>query len=299
MILPLFYSMLRFAPTLLYGAMGGLLCERVGIATICLEGVLLFGAWVSASVSFWTGSALIGLFSAVCLGSLLMCLHGFFCLNLKIDSILSGLAINILALGAPIVLNKWCFDSLNYTPQLSPQVAFGIADAGRVFGAPSFRGFPLSLFIVMAFILPFFVHFIFFRTRAGLSLLACGENREAFRASGGSVSRTSYRTLMVGGAITGVGGAYLSTVMTSQFTHGMTAGRGYMALIAIIFGAWKPIPTFFVCLFFALIEGFKISLQGILGEMGIPVSVVEMIPYVVTLLVLLLVRRREGYEGPT
>lgn len=263
-------STFRLATPLIFAAMGGFLCERSGIATICLEAVLLTTAWTSACVTYFSHSPYLGLLSAMIVGAVTMSIHSFLTVKAKADQIVSGVAVNLLALGATPILTKLIFGSPTNTAAI-----------------PSEERMNAQLLMYLSFLLPFVLHWVTYRTGLGLRLLASGDGPEALETSGVSPAKVRYLALAVGGAVVSFGGVYLSTAHASQFTRDMSAGRGFIALSALIFGKWRPIPAFFTCLFFAFTDALQIHFQSspIFGT-SFPVQALQILPYLITLFVL-------------
>jgi general nucleoside transport system permease protein len=261
---------LRVATPLVLAGMGGFLCERSGIATICLEGVLLTSAWAAATVTYFSHNPYLGALAGLIVGSLTMGLHGFLTITAKANHIISGVAVNLLAAGITPLLTKIIFGSPTNTQAI-----------------PMMERFPSLPLMIIAFALPLVIHQMTYSTGLGLRLLAAGDGPHALKTAGISPQKVRYVALTLAGAIVGLGGVYLSTCHASQFTREMSAGRGFIALAALIFGKWKPMPTFLTCLFFGLTDAIQTELQSnlTLGSL-IPVQALQALPYGVTLLVL-------------
>ncbi len=269
-MIELIMSSLRLSTPLLFAAMGGILCERSGIATICLEGVMITSAWTAAVVTSATGSPWMGLLAAMAAGAVTMWLHAFLSITAKADQIVSGVAVNLIASGVTPFLNKAIFGSPTNTPSIPMDNRFH----------------PLPL-AACAICLPFVLHYIIKNTRPGLRLSAAGDGPTALRAAGVSTVKVRYVALFWGGVVTSFGGTFLSIAHASQFTRDMTAGRGFIALTALIFGKWKPLPTLFACLFFGFTDALQIRLQSTtLAGIELPVQFIQALPYLVTLLIL-------------
>jgi len=277
----IFASTLRLSTPLLFAALGGLLCERSGVATICLEGVMLVAAFTAASVTALTHNPALGLTVGLIAGSITMALHAFLSITTKADQIVSAVAVNLLAAGITPILSKVLFDSPTNTKSLELADRF----------LPWELGSPLldhPTLVYFALFLPFLLHFVLYRTRLGLRLLAAGDGPEALRTAGVDHRRVRWGALLLGGAIASLGGTYLSIAHASQFTRDMTAGRGFIALTALIFGKWKPVPTLFACLFFGFTDALQIRLQSVAwGGHSIPVQAIQALPYAITLFVLI------------
>jgi simple sugar transport system permease protein len=258
-------STIRLATPLILAALGGLYSERGGVINIALEGMMLAGAFTAAVVTVFTHSPWAGLLAAVIAGLVVAALHAVVTINYRADQVVSGAAINILFLGVPALLSGALFESTGATPQL-----------------PRDQTLPNTL-VYLAFILAAVTAYVIYRTRFGLRLRAVGENPEAAMAAGVSVTRMRYAGVLISGALAALGGAYLSIGQSSLFTRNMTAGRGFIALAALIFGKWDPVGALLACLFFGFAEAVAIRMQG---TVDIPNQFIQMIPYVLTMVVL-------------
>lgn len=272
----LVFSTIRLATPLVWAAIGGLYAERSGVINIALEGLMLAGAFTAASVTWYSGSPWVGLAAAMAAGGLVAAVLAIACIRFEANEVVAGTGINILFLGLPAVLSGALFLSSGSTPQV-PQEQL-IPDWGQV-----------SLLSVLALVVVIATSYVLYRTRFGLRLRAVGENPEAADAAGVRVLRIRYAAVILSGALAGVGGAYLSIGQSSLFTRNMTAGRGFIALAALIFGKWRPVQTMLACLLFGFADALTIQMQGVAklpsGE-DIPVQFVQMIPYVLTMVVL-------------
>lgn len=287
-MIELIASSLRLATPLLFAAMGGVLCERAGIATICLEGVMLVGAWAAATTTFYTSDPLLGLCAGMVAGTLTMGIHAFLSVTAKADAIVSGVAVNMLAAGATPLLTKAFFHSPTNTPSLALEDRFHSLAIPGLSSLPGIGAlFDQPALIYLALLLPFGMHYFFYQTGRGLRVLASGDNPEALRTAGISPRSVRWKALLVGGALTSLGGVYLAVAHASQFTRDMTSGRGFIALTAVIFGKWRPLPTLGACLFFGFFDALQIRLQSEqIAGIDFPVQLVQSIPYLVALVVL-------------
>jgi general nucleoside transport system permease protein len=258
-------STIRLSTPLILAALGGLYSERGGVINIALEGMMLAGAFTAAAVTVFTHSPWAGLLAAVIAGLVVAALHAVVTIKYRADQVVSGAAINILFLGVPALLSGALFESTGATPQL-----------------PRDQTLPNTL-VYLAFILVAVTAYVIHRTRFGLRLRAVGENPEAAMAAGVSVTRMRYAGVLISGALAALGGAYLSIGQSSLFTRNMTAGRGFIALAALIFGKWDPVGALLACLFFGFAEAVAIRMQG---TVDIPNQFIQMIPYILTMVVL-------------
>lgn len=261
----LVFSTIRLSAPLILAAIGGLYSERAGIINIALEGLMLAGAFTAATVTYFTGSPWIGLLAAIGAGMAVAAIHAVVCIYFGADQVVSGTAINILFLGVPALMSGALFSSSGSTEQL-----------------PRSQLLPITP-IVIAFAMVPITLYVLSHTRFGLRLRAVGENPEAAETAGVSVARIRFAAVLISGALAAIGGAYLSIGQSSLFTRNMTAGRGFIALAALIFGKWRPVQTMLACLLFGFAEALAIQMQGVAA---LPVQFIQVIPYVVTMIVL-------------
>src|SRR5687767_518363 len=286
----LLFSTLRLATPLVLAAIGGLYSERAGVINIALEGLMLAGAFTAASVTFYAASPWIGVGAAMVAGVLVSMIIALACIKFKADQVVTGTGINIMFLGLPAVLSGAMFLSSGSTPQIPKenllpkvsQILPGFVPQWRIFTE-------VSVVTVLAVVLVIVTAYVLYRTPFGLRLRAVGENPEAADAAGVSVNKIRWIGVLLSGALAGLGGAYLSLDQSSLFTRNMTAGRGFIALAALIFGKWRPVQTMLACLLFGFADALTTQMQGVAklpsGE-DIPVQFIHMIPYVVTIIVL-------------
>ena len=288
---------LRFAAPLILCAMAGLVSERSGVIDIGLEGKLLAGAFAAAAVASITGSAPLGLLAAIGVSMAMGLLHGFACITHRGEQIISGVAINILASGVTIVAGIALFKRGGQTPPLGSDERFrpitlpgveALADVpviGPLY-AELISGHNVLVYLAVASV-PL-VWWVLFRTTFGLRLRAVGEKPEAVDSAGLSVTWLRYRGVLIAGALCGVAGAYLSIAHGGGFVREMSAGKGYIALAAMIFGKWRPAPVLLACLIFGFLEAAAARMQSVdLPVVGvIPVEMILVLPYVATVVLL-------------
>lgn len=289
-------STVRLAAPLILAALAGLYAERSGIVDIGLEGKMLAAAFAGAAAAAVTGSAGCGLVAAILAAALLALLHGVATITLGGDQIVSGMALNLIAAGAAPSLAAAWFAQGGATPPLPTGARFGpivlpltralngVPVVGQVWAAiVSGQSLPVYL----AWLTVPLTALVLWRTRFGLHLRAVGENPRAVAAAGLSVVRLRYLALVINGCLCGIAGAGLSMAEGSGFLRDMSAGRGYLALAALIFGKWRPGPVLLACLLFAFADAVQNDLQGraILGVI-LPVELIQMLPYLVTVVLL-------------
>ena len=276
-------STLRFATPLAFAAMGGIFSERSGVVNIGLEGMMLTGAFFAVWGSIWSGSWLVGLLMAMLFGGLLALVHGFFSIHLRADQIVSGFAVNLLALGLTGYLFSAIYPSGIPTGDVSrvPNLALGfLGDVPGVgdFLRDVFGG--LSLLVWLMFLVVILAYVVLFKTPIGLRIRSVGEHPRAADTVGISVYGVRYAAVVTSGVLAALGGAFLSIGFTGTFSENMTSGRGFIALAAVIFGKWRPGWSFVATLLFGFGFALAIPLQR---EAGISANLVSTFPYVLTL----------------
>jgi general nucleoside transport system permease protein len=265
-----------------FGALSGVLCERAGVVNIAIEGMLLSGAFTAAVAASIAGNPWVGVVAAIVVGGLLGLLLGVLAIRYFVDQIIAGTVINIFAAGLTAFLASKVLvqlPDLNNPPRFLPDKIPGLGDIPIV--GPIF--FTNSFFVYAMFVLILVIHMALFHTRWGLRVRAVGEHPIAAETVGINVIRTRYINVILGGMVAGFGGAYFTLGSTGSFDKGMTAGKGFIGLAAMIFGGWTPIGAFLASLVF----GFADALQNRLSilNVGIPSEILLMLPYIVTIAV--------------
>ena len=297
LILSTLDSTLRVATPLILCAMAGIFSERSGIIDIGLEGKMLAAAFAAGAMAFVSGSAWIGLLAGISISRLASLIHAFACVTHRGDQVISGLAINILASGLTVVLGIAFFRQGGQTPHLSNSGRFMSIDFPF---SESISKFPLlgpiysdligghNLLVYLAFLSVPLTYYVIYKTRFGLRLRAVGEKPMAVDTAGISVTWLRYRAVLCAGLLCGIAGAYLAIAHGASFGREMSAGKGYIALAAMIFGKWQPRNTLLACLLFGFLEAISDRLQGIslpfIGE--IPVQLMQGLPYILTVVLL-------------
>lgn len=259
-------------------SLGGVYSERSGVTNIALEGIMLNGAFGATVGTYYTGDPLIGIICGILVGLLTALIHAVVSINIKADQIISGIAINLFAVGITKFVLKILFHSSSNSERIPGLSVIRLpfiqssSEIGRLLGNPLVL---TTLLVVIA------SHFIIFKTRFGLRLRAVGENPEAADTVGISVNLYRYYGVMISGMLAGLSGAWLAFDQHS-FTDGMSAGRGFIALAAMIVGKWNPLGAAAACLLFGFAESLEIQLQGA----GLPTQFIQMIPYLATIIVL-------------
>ena len=290
-------STVRLAVPLILACLAGLYSERAGIVDIGLEGKLLGAAFGAAAVAAVTGSPWLGLVAGIGVALMFSGIHGIASINLKGNQTISGVALNFLAAGLTTFLGQSWFQRGGMTPQLTNDQRFNpitLPFAPELSGVPVIGGIYSELIsghnilAYAAFIAVPITAFVLFRTRFGLRLRAVGENPKALDTAGISVTLLRYQALVITAVLVGIGGTYLSIAQSAGFNNNMSAGRGYIALAALIFAKWKPWPALLVCLLFGFLDALQFRLQGIqfpvIGE--VPTQAIQVLPYILTIILL-------------
>jgi ABC-type uncharacterized transport system permease subunit len=297
-VILLLAATIRVATPLVLGAFAGLFSERSGVVDLGLEGKMLAAAFASAAVAATTGSAWLGLCAGIGASSMLALVIAYACVTHKGNQVVAAMAINIIVAGlAPALALAW-YDQGGQTPQLDrpAQRFLGLAwPWSRVARSHPVPGLAYAELLSGHNIIVYFAAalvpasaWILYRTRFGLRLRAVGENPLAVDTAGISVNTLRYQASLISGFLCGVAGTYISTAASAGFVRDMTAGKGYLALAALIFGKWKPYPTLAACLLFAFADAGAARLQGVaLPVVGVvPVQFIIALPYILTVLLL-------------
>jgi simple sugar transport system permease protein len=278
-ILLLVAAAIRLATPLLLAALAGLYAERSGVIDLSLEGKMLAGAFAGAAFAASSGSVWVGALAAIATGILLSLLHGFATVTHRGNQVVTGMAINIAMAGLIPTVAQAIFALGGQTPQLGPAQRFLNVLLGN------------NALTFLAFLAVPATGWLLYRTGWGLRLRAVGENPYAVDTAGLPVARLRYQALLVNGALAGLAGAYLSMAANAGFSRDMTAGKGYLAIAALIFGRWAPVPTMLACLLFAFADAAQAQLQTV---RILPSQFVGALPYILTVLVLALVGKGGG-----
>ncbi|WP_293764741.1 ABC transporter permease [uncultured Aquitalea sp.] len=290
-------STIRVATPLILAAMAGMFSERSGVVDIGLEGKMLIAAFASAAAAFTTGSPWIGMLAGIMASVSMAMVHAFVSVTYNGNQLISGMAINTIASGITPVLGLAWFQQGGNSPQLPDEARFHeitlpFADAlrdvpvlGQVY-SKLISGHSILVYLTVL-IIPL-VSWVVYKSRFGLRLRAVGENPHAADTAGVSVARVRYISLFWGGVLCGMAGTFLSVYQTGSFIKEMTAGKGFLALAALIFGKWRPVPAVIGCLLFAFADAVQIRLEGVAipGIGQIPSQAISVIPYVLTVLLL-------------
>lgn len=295
-VLQILDSALRLMTPLLLACLAGLYSERAGIFDIGLEGKMLMAAFTAASVAYATGSAWLGLIAGIGGALALSLIHGLASITFRGNQLISGVAVNFLAAGLTVLLGQKIFGLGGRTPSLSGAARFN--EITLPF-AETLRGVPVvgpiyaevisghTVLVYVAFLCVPLTWWVLYRTRFGLRLRAVGENPASVDTAGVSVTRVRYAAVAICGILCGIAGAYLATGISAGFVKDMTAGRGYIALAALIFAKWRPWPALFATFLFGLMEAVSNRFPDLdLGFVTVPSMFMNALPYILTVIIL-------------
>ncbi|MCU0816944.1 MAG: ABC transporter permease [Cypionkella sp.] len=296
-LLQLLDTTLRLATPLLLACLAGLYSERAGIFDIGLEGKMLSAAMSSAAVAALTGSAWAGLLAGIGASMIFALIHGLAAITFRGNQLISGVALNFLASGLTVMIAQALFRQGGRTPPLSGEARFNPITLP---GAEALREVPVigplyyevisghSILVYAAFAIVPLTWWVLFRTRFGLRLRAVGENPAAVDTAGVSVIGLRFAAVCITGVLCGLAGAYMATALQAGFGREMTAGRGYIALAALIFAKWRPVAAMWACLLFGFFQALALRPDVVesVVQMKVPVPFLDALPYILTVLVL-------------
>lgn len=295
-ILQVLDSTIRLSTPLLLACLAGLFSERAGVFDIGLEGKMLFAAFFSAAVAAFTGNAWLGLMAGIGASLALSAVHGLASITFRGNQLISGVALNFLASGLTVLIAQTWFKQGGKTPTLDDGARFGeitLPFAETLSGVPVIgpiyaeliSGHAILVYVALACV-PM-TWWVLYRTRFGLRLRAVGEAPDAVDTAGVSVVRLRFTAVAICGILCGIAGAYLATSLQPFFSKEMTAGRGFIALAALIFAKWRPWYALITCLLFGLLQAVALRFQNIdLGAFTVPVQVMDALPYILTVVIL-------------
>jgi ABC-type uncharacterized transport system permease subunit len=280
----------RLATPIIFAALGEVFSERAGVLNIGIEGMMLMGAFTGFVAAFTTGSIALGLVAGILGGMALGLVFAFFAITVKADQIVVGAAINLIGLGLTAFLFRTYFVATGKGVDIAQPLALPFLADLPFFGEALFR----QNAIVYATIPAVFVAWlVMFRTSFGLTLRAVGEHPKAVDVVGRSVAAYRYGAVLIGAGLAGLGGAFLTLGHSNQFVEGIASGRGFIALAVVVFARWSPLGAFFVSLLFGLFYALQLQLQA-QPAFGVPYQAFQALPYVMTIVALVLVRNRRG-----
>lgn len=279
----LIVSGIHLSAPLLLAAMGGLLSERSGVVNIALEGQMLFGAFAAVLAQWWWHNRMLSLIAALGVGAFLGLVHAWMSVSLRANQIIAATAANLLGVGLTAALIAPVWGKPGASPTVSTIRAMHIPLLDRL-PAVGLLFRDLTIVDWFALALAPMLWVVLYRTPFGLRLRSCGENPQSAASVGINVIRVRYQAVILSAMLAGLGGAYLSLVQVGVFQRGMTQGRGFLALAALIFGKWRPIGVFGACMLFGLADAFQFRAQT--AGINLPHELLLALPYVVALIAL-------------
>lgn len=275
---------LMYSAPLTLAAMGGVISEKSGVINLGIEGMMSIGALAGATVGYFTGNAWLGLLSAGIAGAILATLHATASISFKADQTVSGIALNLIGPGVAMFLSRYFFKGATLTlpvPNKLPKII-------NLTNVPnkSFSNFNIDVTVVLAFLVVCVVWFLLYKTKWGLRIRAMGEHPKAVDTLGVSVYAYRYVCVIISGFLAGIGGGTVTLAIISQFTPTAISGQGFIALAAVIFGKWRPFGAYIACLLFGFSQALVVMLGG--GALSIPSTILAMIPYVLTIITLII-----------
>ncbi|KUO49405.1 MAG: hypothetical protein APF76_08515 [Desulfitibacter sp. BRH_c19] len=290
---PDFYNAaIRLTAPLLLAALGGLICERAGVLNLGLEGMMLTGAFFGYLGSLYTQSVVLGLLIAALSGGALATVHAYFSITIRVNQIVTALGLNMLALGVTSTLFRFIFGTdlkQLQSPGMVP-VKLGFLSEIPIIGPIFFSQLPIVYFAIALIVI---IHFLLYHSKWGLSIRAAGEHPKALDLAGIDVIKVRYSAVIISGVLAGLGGAAITLGGINTFYDNITAGRGFIAFAAIVFGKWTPVGTALATLLFGMGDALQLRLQAF-NIQAIPYQFFLMLPYLITLVALVFMGPSKG-----
>lgn len=273
-----------YSAPLIFGALGGVISERSGVVNIGIEGMMTIGAFAGTAVGYFTGNPWLGFLAAGGAGAMLALLHAVASVSFKADQTISGIAINLIGPGVALFLCRMLFSGATMSRPITNKLPKIFGNMGK--GNNTMKNLNLDITAVLALLLAVILWFVLYRTKWGLRIRSVGEHPAASDSLGINVSRTRYLCVILSGIFAGFGGGCMTLDIIPQFTPTAISGQGYIALAAVIFGKWTPYGAYGACLLFGFAQALTVVLGG--GNFAVPSEILAMLPYVLTILVLIL-----------
>lgn len=290
-------STLLYMAPLIFAAMGSLFSELSGIVNIGIDGLMTFGAFAGIAVAYYTGNPWLGFIAAGIGGAFFALLHAFACIHLRADHTISGIAINFMAPAFALFLSRILFNGSVSTPPLPLEAKMpkvfqflfeGATEDWQIFLSNIFNSYAP---IYLSFVLVFLCWYVMNKTRLGMRIRACGEHPKAAASLGINVYRVRYFAVIVSGVLAALGGATITLATVSSFRPSISAGQGFIAIAAVIFGKYKPVPILLACLLFGFCNAMAVFLGNPELGLQIPPNILSLLPYVITLIALFFMGR--------
>lgn len=277
---------LMYSAPLIFTALGGVISERSGVVNIGLEGMMVIGAFTGAAVGYYSANPWIGLLAAGVAGGLLALLHAVATITFKANQTISGVAINFIGPGVALFLSRLFFDGATMTKPVPNKLPKAFTWLVGEDPTPLMRNLNVDITVVLALACAAIMWFVLYKTKYGLRIMAVGEHPAAADTLGINVYRVRYASVVCSGVLAGFGGAAQTLAVISLFTPTAISGHGFIALAAVIFGKWTPHGAAGACILFGFAQALVVLLGG--GAVAIPSQILAMLPYILTILVLVL-----------
>jgi len=277
---------LMYSAPLIFAGLGGVISENAGIVNIGIEGMMTIGAFAGAAVGYFTGNPWLGFLAGGLAGGLLALIHAIACISFRADQTISGVAINFLGPGIALFLSRKLFDGSTMTKPVSNQIPTLFGSYATNSSNLLLKAANVKMTIPIAFIFVLIMWFVLYKTSWGLRIRSVGENPAAADTLGINVNRVKYLSVFTSGVMSGFGGAAMTLAVVNYFTQSTISGQGFIALAAVIFGKWKPQGTMLACLLFGFSQALVVLLGGSASIIQISPSILSMLPYVLTLIIL-------------
>jgi len=274
--------MLMYSTPLVFAALGGVITERAGVTNLGIEGMMSLGAFVGAAVAYATGNPWIGFIAAGFIGGVVALFHAFASITCRADQTISGIAINMIGPGLALFLCRLMYDGATMTHPITNKIP-------KIFGSTAkgaLGNLNVDVTVVIALLFASLMWFLLYKTKWGLHIRAVGEHPAAADTMGINVFRTRYVCTIASGVLAGFGGGAMTLAIISQFNPTAISGQGFIALAAVIFGKWTPHGAYGACLLFGGAQALTVILGG--GAFAIPSEILAMLPYVLTIVILIL-----------
>lgn len=279
---------LMYSAPLIFAGLGGVISENAGVVNIGIEGMMTIGAFVGAAVGYFTANPWLGFLAGGLAGGLLALLHAVASITFRADQTISGVAINFIGPGLALFLSRKLFDGSTMTKPVPRQLPTLFGSYAANSSSLLLKALNVELTIPIAFLCVFIMWFVLYKTSFGLRIRSVGENPAAADTLGVNVYKVKYISVFTSGVLSGFGGAAMTLAVVSYFTQATISGQGFIALAAVIFGKWKPQGTMAACLLFGFAQALVVLLGGSASVIQIPSSLLSMLPYVITLIILVI-----------
>jgi simple sugar transport system permease protein len=279
---------LMYSTPLIFAGLGGVISENAGVVNIGIEGMMTIGAFAGATVGYYSGNPWLGFLAGGLAGGLLALIHAVACITFRADQTISGVAINFIGPGLALFLSRKFFAGSTMTKPVENQIPTLFGSFAAKSSNLLLKAANVEMIVPIAFAIVLIMWFVLYKTNWGLRIRSVGENPAAADTLGINVYKVKYLSVFTSGVLSGFGGAAMTLAVVNYFTQSTISGQGFIALAAVIFGKWKPHGTLAACLLFGFAQALVVLLGGSTSKIQIPSSILSMLPYVLTLVILVL-----------